>query len=66
MTQQFLYFSDIRTADLLLQSEKATIDLVANSVTGDHSKRAYSKALTDFLACMQASRKPFVEATIQE
>jgi len=67
MSQQ-LYFSDILTAGLLPlpQSENAAIDLVTNSVTSDHSKRAYSKALTDFLACMQASRKPFVEATIQE
>jgi hypothetical protein len=66
MSQQFLYFSDIRTADLLIQSENAAIDLVTNSLTSDHSKCAYSKPLTDFLAWMQASRKPLVKATIQE
>jgi site-specific recombinase XerD len=44
----------------------AAIDLVTNSLTSEHSKRAYSKALTDFLAWQQANHKQFVKATIQE
>jgi site-specific recombinase XerD len=54
------------TTDLMLQHEQAAIDLVTNSLTSDHSKRAYSKALSDFLGWMEANRKPFVKATIQE
>ena len=36
MSQQFLYFSDMRTAELLLKSEDAAIDLVTKSLTSDH------------------------------
>ncbi len=44
----------------------AAIALVTNSLTSEHSKRAYSRALTDFLAWLEESRKPFTKATIQE
>lgn len=44
----------------------AAIELVTNGLTSRHSKRAYSKALADFLAWMDANRKPFVKATLQE
>lgn len=45
---------------------RAPIELVTNSLTSEHSKRAYSKALIDFLGWMQANQKPFTKATIQE
>lgn len=45
---------------------RAAIELVTNSLTSEHSKRAYSKALIDFLGWMQANQKPFTKATIQE
>ncbi len=44
----------------------AAIDLVTNSLTSEHSKRAYRKALTDFLEWMQTNSKPFLKATVQE
>jgi integrase len=44
----------------------AAIQLVTNGLTSEHSKRAYSKALIDFLGWMQANQKQFVKATIQE
>jgi site-specific recombinase XerD len=52
--------------ELTTTSMNAAIDLVTNSLTSEHSKRAYSKALTDFLAWQQANHKQFVKATIQE
>lgn len=48
------------------QPNLQAISLVTDGLTSEHSKRAYSKALTDFLGWMQASGKPFVKATIQE
>ena len=48
------------------QDPGAIIALVTNSLTSAHSKRAYSKALTDFLRWMQSNGKPFTKATIQE
>jgi site-specific recombinase XerD len=50
----------------LLDTDRTAIELVTNSLTSDHSKRAYAHALTDFLAWMEANRKQFVKATIQE
>ncbi len=44
----------------------AAIDLVTNSLTSEHSKRAYRKALVDFLDWMQTNSKPFLKATVQE
>ena len=54
------------TTDLMLQTERAVIELVTNSLTSDHSKRAYGKALSDFFAWLERNKKPFVKATIQE
>jgi integrase len=43
----------------------ALIDLVANSVTSRHSKRAYSRALIDFLDWYEANGRPgFSKATV--
>lgn len=36
------------TTDLILQHERAAIELVTNSLTNEHTKLAYAKALTDF------------------
>ena len=47
------------------QHEKA-IQLVTNGLTSEHSKRAYGKALRDFLTWMSEQKKPFIKATIQE
>src|SRR5512138_883896 len=58
--------TNLTTTQLMLQTERAAIELVTNSLTSEHSKRAYSKALTDFFAWLEANRKPFVKATIQE
>jgi site-specific recombinase XerD len=44
----------------------AAIELVTNGLTSEHSKRAYERALKDFLGWMAANQKPFVKATIQE
>jgi integrase len=57
---------DPQTALTTQAGTAAAIELVTNSLTSDHSKRAYSKALTDFLAWMEDTKKPFVKATIQE
>lgn len=54
------------TTALILQTERAVIELVTNSLTSQHSKRAYGKALSDFFAWLEANRKPFVKAAIQE
>jgi site-specific recombinase XerD len=54
------------TTALLIQTDRAAIELVTNGLTSDHSKRAYGRALSDFLTWMQANRKPFVKATVQE
>jgi integrase len=51
---------------IISQKDQAAIELVTNSLTSEHSKRAYSKALIDFLGWMQANQKPFVKATVQE
>jgi site-specific recombinase XerD len=51
---------------LTTTATNAVIELVTNGLTSDHSKRAYSKALTDFLAWQEANHKQFVKATIQE
>lgn len=45
---------------------RAAIELVTNGLTSEHSKRAYSKALTDFLAWTETHKRPFNKATIQE
>lgn len=45
---------------------EAAIRLVTDGLSSPHSKRAYSKALADFMAWMQDNGKPFVKATIQE
>ena len=50
---------DPQTA-IISQADSAAIELVTNSLTSDHSKRAYSKALTDFLGWLEVNRKPFV------
>ena len=42
------------------------IQLVTDGLTSEHSKRAYGKALQDFLVWMQANEKQFVKASIQE
>lgn len=47
-------------------NQQAAIELVTNGLTSEHSKRAYTKALSDFLAWMEANKKPFTKATIQE
>ncbi len=44
----------------------AAIDLVRGSLTSEHSKRAYTRALTGFLAWMKQTGKPFIKATVQE
>lgn len=45
----------------------AAIQLVTNSLTSDHSKRAYSKALTDFFTWReQNGNPPLTKATVQE
>jgi integrase len=41
--------TQLATTDLLLQTESAAVELVTNSLTSEHSKRAYAKALKDFL-----------------
>jgi integrase len=38
------------TTAITTQADNAAIELVTNSLTSEHSKRAYTKALTDFLA----------------
>jgi len=55
-----------QTALTTYQDPRAAIELVTNSLTSEHSKRAYAKALHDFLAWLETNRKPFVKATIQE
>jgi len=55
-----------QTAITTRQDPRAAIELVTNGLTSEHSKRAYSKALTDFLAWMEINHKPFTKATIQE
>ncbi len=55
-----------QTTLAVYQDPSAIISLVTNGLTSEHSKRAYSKALTDFLGWMEANRKPFTKATIQE
>lgn len=55
-----------QTALTTYAGTRAAIALVTNSLTSEHSKRAYSKALTDFLFWLEAGHKPFVKATIQE
>lgn len=54
------------TALTTRQDTAAAIELVTNSLTSEHSKRAYSRALTAFLEWMHTSGKPFAKATIQE
>jgi len=55
-----------QTAITTRQDPRAAIELVTNGPTSEHSKRAYSKALIDFLAWMEINHKPFTKATIQE
>ena len=44
----------------------AAIELVTNSLTSEHSKRAYSKALSDFFKWREANgNPPFTKATAQ-
>jgi site-specific recombinase XerD len=46
---------------------QAVIELVTNSLTSEHSKRAYSKALTDFFAWRTENGNPPVnKATVQQ
>jgi len=55
------------TTDLMVQHEQAAIDLVTNGLTSEHSKRAYSKALSDFFAWREANgNPPLSKATVQE
>ena len=54
------------TTAIITQADQKAIELVTNGLTSEHSKRAYSKALADFLGWMQANQRPFVKATIQE
>lgn len=42
------------------------IQLVTDSLTSEHSKRAYKKALADFITWMTTNQKEFIKATIQE
>ena len=45
----------------------ATIELVTNSLTSEHSKRAYAKALTDFFKWREENdNPPLTKATIQQ
>ena len=53
-----------KASAIVSQSDQAAIELVTNSLTNDHSKRAYSKALTDFLA-WRAGR-PINKALVNE
>lgn len=52
--------------ELVITEHVRAIQLVTDGLTSDHSKRAYGKALQDFLAWMTANSKPFIKATIQE
>src|SRR5687767_7432883 len=54
------------STQLTTTTTTAAIQLVTNGLTSEHSKRAYGKALADFLGWMQANQKPFAKATIQE
>lgn len=55
------------TTELMLQTERAAIELVTNSLTSDHSKRAYSKALSDFFAWREKNgNPPLSKETVQE
>lgn len=51
---------------LTTTGSRAAVELVTNGLTSIHSKRAYAKALSDFLGWMEANKKPFNKATIQE
>jgi site-specific recombinase XerD len=54
------------TTDLILQTERVAIELVTNSLTSEHSKRAYSKALTDFFKWREENgNPPLTKATVQ-
>lgn len=52
--------------DLVSPVTAKAIQLVTDGLTSPHSKRAYGRALQDFLAWMGANQKPFVKASIQE
>lgn len=48
------------------QDTHAAIELVTNSLTSEHSKRAYGKALSDFFAWRaQDGNPPLTKATVQ-
>ena len=49
------------------QADQAAIELVINGLTSDHSKRAYSKALTDFLTWRRSNgNRDITKALVQE
>jgi len=51
---------------MTIDQSKAIINLVLDSLTSEHSKRAYSKALNDFMAWYEQSGKPGLsKATVQ-
>src|SRR5215211_5424325 len=49
---------------IISQEQTAIIQLVTNALTSDHSKRAYAKALTDFL--QWRGDRPMTKALINE
>ena len=51
---------------IIFRSDNAAIQLVTNSLTSEHSKRAYAKALTDFFTWReQNDNPPLTKATVQ-
>ena len=57
---------DTQMAVTTTNDPRQAIQLVTDSLTSDHSKRAYGKALADFLQWMTENQKPFNKAGIQE
>ena len=49
---------------IISPADTAAIELVTNSLTSEHSKRAYTKALTDFLTWRNG--RPINKALVQE
>jgi site-specific recombinase XerD len=57
---------DTQTAITPADRTRQAIKLVTDSVTSEHSQRAYSKALTDFMNWLTTNQRPFNKATVQE
>lgn len=61
------YIVPTDSTELLLQTERAAIEIVTASLTSEHSKRAYGRALSEFFAWRERNgNRPFTKATIQE